>query len=872
LMKVAKDPGSLDTGESKVLWKTGILCETKYALETADLNVNTQYPFFPGGKTLSAPTSHTEKQIRGYAYSNLTFDFSSHCQFFDQGDAFIKTVPARYSDVDYSNLDPIFQLMLTVTSDFDVEQLRNASALAESTTKVFKALCAQFVATWLSFPDHLLTNGSYVSPGQRLFVQSSATWEMCAVLGAATVGALMLIALHRRHPQHPKSLLELAASAQKDPVLVELLITMGHTSNKQLSCCSKLSVKYSYVSTNQHRLQAENDQQLIDGHRQAGQSSYRHNINWWIPMSGRRWFTLLCVLIPSAEIALLEVLQRKSDAHNGIWDTHRSFGAVHSLVSLVPAGLMLITAALYSSVAFSIGVLSPYHLMKKKFPRVKTVNQNPAGDLPVLALFKCLARGYYAVVLMIAATTFGSLLTIIVSGLYAVNEVSRTEETTVVTTDQFDLSWNQLQDSTSLTATLIPSVQEYGMNYPSGIFETFAYPTLQLDHDDDNVARVLRSGNTTTIDTTLFVTRGSLDCSLVLQSELYYGPGIVPDFYCEGGICVPHSSGPGQALIATRPLPKQCQLSAGTWKESIDLEAIANYSVHGDIDQISALPVWAIPLSGKGNSSNYPPDCPSIAFTIGNFRDGNDTSDKTVYVCTQVQEELPALLRFNVPSLTLDTSFPPQLDESQVQRVSAYQYYDPIRQFTTSTFYTGWVKQLTGLSLDDMYGPSNANKFLNATQHTYRMLMAFTFGDAMRLTTSELNSTNTIPTAMQIGTSYKAEIENRNVVRVSQNKTSKVILQALLGAMLSCFLVAYPLVDTRSTLPHNPCSLAGTLSLLLGGTLSQEMKRMEDEGVSQKAIEEILADKRVRLGWWESPGGGPARFGVHLFDDDAAKG
>jgi hypothetical protein len=62
------------------------------------------------------------------------------------------------------------------------------------------------------------------------------------------------------------------------------------------------------------------------------------------------------------------------------------------------------------------------------------------------------------------------------------------------------------------------------------------------------------------------------------------------------------------------------------------------------------------------------------------------------------------------------------------------------------------------------------------------------------------------------------------------------------------------------------------LSLLLGGTLSQEMKRMEDEGVSQKAIEEILADKRVRLGWWESPGGGPARFGVHLFDDDAAKG
>ena len=85
---------------------------------------------------------------------------------------------------------------------------------------------------------------------------------------------------------------------------------------------------------------------------------------------------------------------------------------------------MLATATLYSSVEFNVGILSPYHMMKRKAPRLEQVSRNPTGDLPVVGLFRCIYRGYYAAAAMIMATMIGSLLAVVVSGLYAVELIS----------------------------------------------------------------------------------------------------------------------------------------------------------------------------------------------------------------------------------------------------------------------------------------------------------------------------------------------------------------------------------------------------------------------------------------------------------------
>lgn len=859
LLKMAKDRGSQGTGESKVLWTSGLLCETLYSVETADLTVDTEYPYYPGGKTLSQPTSRTGEQIAGYAPSNLTADFAVEMNYFSQPDSFLKIVPATYAKFDYSNLDFMFQLMLTVTSDFDVEKLHDTAALTESTNKMFKALSVQFVGPWLSFPDHLTTNGTFISPGQKLFVQLSATWEMCVVLGVATLAVIILIIFAGPDLEHPDSLSELAASATEDRNLVGLLSSMGHKTDKQLNDLSHLKFAICRDSHGAPRLLSDNNQVPNHENQEEGSSSQCHITEWWTPLSATRWFAMICVLIPIIEIAVLETLQRKSDADDGICDTNLSLETANVLVSLIPASIMLITAALYSSARFNVGVASPYHLMKKKPPRLLQVNRNPAGDLPAFALFRCLTRGYYAAVTMIVATTIGTFLTIIVSGLYAVNGISRLEETTLFTTTQFNPSWNQASDN--FTNYFFPLVHQYGLSYPSGTFETFAYPNIQLDESDPDVARILRSSNATTLDLTMPVTRASLDCSLIPQSEIYYGPGTVYSMLPDGT----KFPLPGVGFLATHPLPDTCQLSTGIWKDSTNLIASANFS--DDIDYTWALPLYVTPESGKLDSENYPADCPSIAFSIGHYLNDTSNSGKTIYVCTQIQEELPALLRFKIPGFSLDPTFRPQLDELQARKISGYQYYEPGSLFTTSDFYTDWVAEIVGLSLDDMQGPDNAERFLNATQEVYRMIMALTIGDAMRVEASELNSTNTVSAVTQAGSEFTGTIINHNILRISQNKTPKIILQALLSAMLACFIAAYPLVDTRRTLPHNPCSVAGTLTLLLGSNFSRKIQQVDEEGDAHGRDDKRLLNKRVTLGWWEGSEGRPARFGVDIFDD-----
>jgi hypothetical protein len=73
-----------------------------------------------------------------------------------------------------------------------------------------------------------------------------------------------------------------------------------------------------------------------------------------------------------------------------------------------------------------------------------------------------------------------------------------------------------------------------------------------------------------------------------------------------------------------------------------------------------------------------------------------------------------------------------------------------------------------------------------------------------------------------------ATIFNTNRLRIKQNNISKIILQSLLAGMLVCFLGSNALMDMRSTLPHNPMTLAGSMSLLAGGELCEGSKNQAE--------------------------------------------
>jgi hypothetical protein len=884
LVKVTKDPSSPDTGYSRVLWSSAIVCGFKYAVETANLTVNTSNPSYPDGKKLSAPTSSTGYQLPGYAPSNLTADFDLPTYEFVQSTAIQELIAASNPGygIDYTNLDIGFQLMLTLKADHLVDQLRQSSVLVNATTALFKALTAQSVARWLSFPDHLVTNGSYVFSEQRLLVQPSAALEMCAVLALALI---VIVALIRSTPRHrsgpvyrPICLTALAATGGKDKTLTKLLSTAGHKTDVQLVqslASSKFTLSCSQRGRSRLDVNEEGSTPEDDSHRTTADG---YNMKWWTPISAQRWFACLCLLVPLAEIATLEVLQRRTRAHDGqgICDINQSLETVHYLVSLVPAALMLITAALYSSTDFAISIIAPNNRLKKGMPRCKRMNQNHADDLAPLGIAKCVLRGEYATFAILISTTLASVLTIIVSGLYAVTPVTRPYRTNILTTDQFNPSWNQLSADTSNME--LPLLEAYILSWPSGVFESFAYPRIQLDLSDATVARVLAECSSAYFDVTLPVLRPTLNCSLVPQSEKYYGPMEVydkQDSQDPGLGYVYNTTGVGFGVTAE--LPEHCQFSSGSWQYSSKF-MLNSTTVDALVASIIAL------TTVDGNSltfptNDYPPYCPSLSFGIGpQPNDGHTTKDWTVFVCTQQQEEVPVLLRFNL-GLELDTTFSPQIDESRAKVVSAYQY-DLVSLFNVNdyeggalangadTFYTN-VLGYTGLTLDDMAGPGKEEVFFNATRLMYQYFMALTFGDAMRIRSLDVHPTNNVSSVTQAGSTFVATLHNPLVLRVSQENTSKVILQVLLSIMVVCYIIAYLSVDMRHTLPHNPCSIAGALSLVLGGNFAKEAGRLDDdiahwEQHGDEIVAEKMAETRLRLAWWETEPGQPARFGIDM--------
>ncbi len=566
-------------------------------------------------------------------------------------------------------------------------------------------------------------------------------------------------------------------------------------------------------------------------------------------------------------------------------------------MSLLTAGIMLLTATLYSSTEFTIAALTPYYRLKKETSRLKRVNQNPSHDLAPVAIAKCIAHGEYAASAMLLSTTLASVLTVIVSGLYAIAPVTKPYGTNIATADHFNLSWNQTDADGSNTDFEL--LETHNLSWPSGIFETFAYPQVQLDRSETNVARVLNEGNSTHLDVTLPVTRASLNCSLVPESEKYYGPMIVY-YHPDAGF---QANMTGFGFGVTKPLPKQCQFSSGLWQSSTELMVNASSNAPSDRLWARVLPLTTTDWTSDPTMdviNDYPPGCPSVAFVVGNFP--NDTyaavsmKNWTAFICTQQQEEVPALLRFSVPGLELDPSFTPRLDETQAKVVSAYQYdfrdmfqvggYPAVGNYDTDSFY-GNVMGYTGLTLDDMAGPGHEELLFNATQLIYQYYMALTFNRYMRVGSPEIGSSKSLSSVTQAGSTFPATLYDPMVIRISQENTSKVILQVLLSIMVVCYMFAHIAVDLRHTLPHNPCSIAGTLSLLLGGNFAKEVSRLDDEGLGEdgdcgdkstgqdgedtylaqradEIVAERMADTRLRLAWWETEPGQPARFGIDM--------
>ena len=415
-----------------------------------------------------------------------------------------------------------------------------------------------------------------------------------------------------------------------------------------------------------------------------------------------------------------------------------------------------------------------------------------------------------------------------------------------------------------------PSVlllEQFNLSFPAFTYEGLALPRLRLQQES---SRPLISNEA--IDVSLSVQvpalRASLDCKHLSPDHIEFSFNQVPH----------HRPGPEVVILADFALPDGCGSPTVGYNFTFTV---------ADGEE----PTYYVPDPDNGwcfagelaelNTTIQSSDCQSLAFLFGSFK-MNVTSHENVTVMS-CSERVQASTTFILPNLTIQPAAPPVVDEvtakilqNATSNLTALRYSAADRfrsnfvpfysigaggvgdQRPLDIFFQALTLGSDAVPPSELVGADNADRLLDRVNHLYGKYMAQLINTDMR--TAPLYPHPTYNASIALPTA-----------RLRMNNGSKITLQILLAVMFVCGSLAYSLTDMRHTLPHNPHSIAGTMTLLAGsemcsrGVVPNGAEWLSDRGLKKAGVFEGYV---FSLGWWEErlPDGqlSKRRFGIDV--------
>ena len=572
------------------------------------------------------------------------------------------------------------------------------------------------------------------------------------------------------------------------------------------------------------------------------------DIKWWTPFTASIPALISALGLPLGVIVALELIQWRSDDHDGIYTvSDNKWTEVYS--HYIPGLVMLILAAQINMLDFNIALFTPWNnLANGNAVHKRSVLNNILGRSPPSAFLQAIRTRSLGAMLSIAAATVASVLTVIVSGLYYVQYFSTNGPSISLTqTDSFDLKWADSFSNDNGAGALVNLIMHQNFSFPQFTYEDLVFPKLFLNN------------SALTMDTLTTVTGSSSHILPAVRANLKCDVIPSDSFSLSTEKAGPASAyATDQAFITVRAnLPDSCHLGGtdGTddfflYENNFELPSGGKATYAGaQLDLLFGENATTYGNYGE-NRGQYigdspPVGCPSLAFTFGRFQlDSTDKSQVTTMVCYQEIQGLNANVTLRPNSTTIDPSSPPIVQESSVfqhdnplanassaktfdfriqnnlaQEMTVFNggsstpATDPSSTNTFDIFFQAIINGTSPHSAASLAGPNNQDVLITAITNFYQVYMAQAISANMR---GPLNNLNRRQTSSPLTTTSPTTISTPRLV---QDKDSKLILQVLLGIMTALSLAAYLLTRFHRVLPCNPCSIAGTMSLLAGSDL-----------------------------------------------------
>lgn len=805
------------------------------------------------------------------------FDFQSRDNLSLSATDLLRAIEATFANVEYlfednhssstvNNNDTFIGFMgLAENSTGSLEPLLDKDRIIHASGKAFGALMSG--VAW----EALLSNSSTQSTPvdvtwsvDKLTVHEGVLWPMVVlfiILGLFSTG-LVFLAVSRFVTAEPGSIGSYVAVLAHSPTLRNMLHGTSVMTHEAPSVVMKPGSNEGSRGGKQPRYQSlEKGVQPLSRGSTAAKSIEPSAPSWWRPSSLKPWVLGISISLPLILIIILEALQQTSDRHSGFSAVSNSMAA-QVLARLIPAALGLVVSTLIGSIDGRILMLAPFAALKKTAQPPEVLANNLLIKTSTSAMYYSIKLGYVGAPLTALAVLFGSLLPIAASGLYTLDSVPF--DTAVVAYRQDFFNMSGVSTGQSQAAATLSLMERQEQPNPENTYDGLALPSLSLDFQGSNF-----TGN---VVVTVPAYRAMLDCTPIPSDEYL---GIYQDSAVSFWSNVTHTCDNG---VRTYGRPDD----ANKW----------------------GLGYKGLPAGGTywGEAFYKDNKCDSFSYCFGhvewacasNETSCYDNSNLTIVECAQQIQEVSVRVTYTDSTLTtIDDSNPPVVDESSAKLVeggngtffpytfsgdldNTFQAWDfagtsltADQQQPFDTFFQIVTQGKDGVSADDLRGSANEGRLDDRVLQVYRKYMALVFNTNGRQACTGADSEPESCRQTVVGSAVPSR------TRVRQDKTSKIMLQVLLGLMSLLSLLAILLTRTKDVLLDNPCSLAASMGLVADSWMVQ-LHEERSSGLEDTITKDGLKSAMKRLGdgfalgVWQGREAGEQFYGVDVRHESTA--
>lgn len=793
----------------------------------------------------------------------------------------------------YKLPDQFFLLLQNMKGDADIDAFMDPTLLKLYATKAFTGIFTQIVHDNLLEASNRSVIGIVLYEAQRLQAEPLSFGIMLSCLIIASVITILLVQLAPRNvvPRNPQSIGASATLLAASHDFRQNLLRPGSDTSLKLE--QILSQSRFQIHATKHRFQiiptqsrkaigTDTVDQTIDKKLQPPKR--------WTTMALDTWYAILAIALPVVTIIALQVVQSVSDTRDGFMDVSED-SAYKAWYIYIPALVLAGEATIYASLQFSTALLAP--LLKMRY-RTAPARQSLSSDLVSQTYFEALYHsvrsGYTSSAASIIAAFVGIFLTTVSSGLYHIENVPLSQPMEVILQDVFNLSTNNpaLSPGDNFAGAVTGLIFEKNLSFPQWTYEDMVFPQVQLHTSNKHVPL---SPQNSSVSIQLPALKPALNCSLEDSSKVVFN-GIQTQYqtgaygngdnqYSVGFTVTPSEICPGyknsqlypQNLTMGVAMPfNGTEIYSGGMRDALRWSLYVNASTNQPLPNGTQCKSVAF-LVMSSNSSW----AKGTNFSTPATKWGSTVSWETqVLTCYQIVRQVMTNVTFLMPGFTIDTDHPPvhigstaTYLPSSAGGVNFNFQTEQHMLFEMETNHADLPDQLHpavyamvhgawGTPIKEFFGEDGGSKFYDAANIVWSGYMAQAININFRQPVDAAAGEN--KSLIYSGVSLQVDRG-----RLKQDAAVKLTLQVMLAVMLVCGIITYLTLDGKRLLLHDPCSIAGMMSLYAGSDLTgrEDLIAPGSEWNTVKEDETMWQGYLFSLGWWKTADGG-WRYGIDV--------